>query len=75
MLPVVLLVSVVIGRWWLVPGAALFWGVVIVATNPDRSVDLFFAAAGLAAANAAVGVLAHRTVTAAARAVRRARHS
>jgi len=65
LIPVVLLLGAVAGRWWVVPLAVVVWSLVVGVSEP--SVGLFVAAAGLAALNAAVGVVLHRTLATGAR--------
>jgi hypothetical protein len=72
-IPTLLLVGVAIGRWWAVPASALAWVGLLLATNTIGGGTLL-AAAGLAAANALVGVLVRKTaaqVIATGRAIRR----
>jgi hypothetical protein len=71
-IPTLLLVGVVIGRWWAVPASAFVWVGLLLATNTIAG-DTLLAAAGLAAANALAGVLVRKTtpqVIAAGRAMR-----
>lgn len=49
MIPTVLLLAFVVGRWWAVPLLAIGWGLLV----PDAS---FVSAVGLAAGNALVAV-------------------
>jgi hypothetical protein len=58
-IPSILLPSVVIGRWWVIPAAAVFWAVLLLSTGIIGVADVP-TAAGLAAANAAVGVAVHQ---------------
>jgi len=62
MIPTVLVPAALVGRWWFIPPVALGWAIVVVGTNAGASAGLFFAAAGMAAANAAVGVVFHKAV-------------
>jgi hypothetical protein len=61
-IPTLLLVGVVVGRWWVVPASALVWVALLLATGTVDSGGVL-AAAGLAAANAVVGVLVHKAGT------------
>lgn len=62
MIPTVLVPAAIVGRWWFVPIAALGWAVLIISTNSDADVSLFFGAAAFGGANAAVGVAVHKAV-------------
>jgi hypothetical protein len=61
MIPTILVVGLAVGRWWLLPVAAVAWVVLLLATGVIGLVEIP-AAAGLALANAAVGVAVHKTV-------------
>jgi hypothetical protein len=63
----VVLPATIVGRWWFVPIAALGWAVLIVSTNSDADVSLFFGAAAFAGANATVGLAIHKAVVLLAR--------
>jgi hypothetical protein len=58
-IPTVLLPTAVVGRWWVVPIAAVAWASILLV---DGLCDLGCAAgaAGVAAVNAVVGVLVHK---------------
>jgi hypothetical protein len=60
-IPTLLVVGLLLGRWWLVPIAAIAWVVLLALTN-DLGVGEAPAAAVLATANAAVGVALHKLV-------------
>lgn len=60
MLPLVLLVAVIIGRWWLIPIAAVAWPIVVSLGGDCSGIGCVLGAAGLGALNAAVGVLVHQ---------------
>ncbi len=55
MIPTLLVLGAVVGRWWAVPAAALGW-VVLVAAAGDCGPDCWPPAAALASVNTAVGV-------------------
>ena len=65
MIPTVLLVGVLFGRWWkiTVPVAVLGWPSLLIASGIDSGFQFALAAALLAAANVVAGVLAHQAVT------------
>ena len=64
MIPTMILLGLVLGRWWLpaLGTAAVLWPALLVATNVINldEADVLAGAAGLAVANAGVGVLAHQ---------------
>jgi hypothetical protein len=69
-IPTLLLVGLVVGRRWAVLVGAVAWAVVLFVPGTIGVVDLPLAA-GLAAANIAVGVLARRVLARALRVGRR----
>jgi hypothetical protein len=58
-IPTMLLVGLVIGRWWAVPLGGVAWAALVAASIAPGDVPL---AAALGAANVAVGVLARWAV-------------
>lgn len=64
MIPSLLLVGLVLGRWWWLPLllAALGWPTLLVATEAMTVTPGLVGAAGLAVLNAAVGVAVHQAV-------------
>jgi hypothetical protein len=64
-IPTVLLVGVLFGRWWkiTVPVAVLGWPSLLIASGIDSGFQFALTAALLAAANVVVGVLGHQAVT------------
>jgi Flp pilus assembly protein protease CpaA len=60
-IPTILLPSVLIGRWWTIPAAAVLWTVLLLATGTIGAADIPLTA-GLGAANAAVGVAVHQAL-------------
>ena len=64
MIPTMILLGLVLGRWWWVAivTAALGWPILLVVTDVGASGAGLLEAAALAAANAAVGVLVHQGV-------------
>jgi Flp pilus assembly protein protease CpaA len=60
-IPTILLPSFLVGRWWTIPIAAVLWTVLLLATGTIGAADIPLAA-GLGAANAAVGVAVHQTL-------------
>jgi hypothetical protein len=61
MIPVALLLGLAFGRWLAVPVAAVGWAAILYVDGACR-LDCAPAAAALAAANAVVGVLAHKAL-------------
>jgi hypothetical protein len=61
-IPTILLPSFIIGRWWVIPAATVIWAVVLLLTNTIGAADIP-GAAGFAAANATVGVVAHKVIS------------
>ncbi|MEV0428538.1 hypothetical protein ACIBPB_12185 [Micromonospora sp. NPDC049836] len=64
MIPSLLLVGLVLGRWWWLPLllAAVGWPALLVATGAMTVAPGLVGAAGLAVLNAAVGVAVHQAV-------------
>jgi hypothetical protein len=60
-IPTILLPSILVGRWWTIPAAAVLWTVLLLATGTIGVVDIPLTA-GLGAANAAVGVAVHQAL-------------
>jgi Flp pilus assembly protein protease CpaA len=60
-IPTILLPSFLVGRWWTIPIAAVLWTVLLLATGTIGAADIPLAA-GLGAANAAVGVAVHQAL-------------
>jgi len=58
-IPTLLLVGLVLGRWWrvVIPVAAIGWAVLLIATGVDSGPSFAVAAALLGAVNVAVGVV------------------
>ncbi len=56
MIPTVLIVGLLVGRWWYVPFAATSWAAVVWIEGSVTDAGGFFAAAGLALVNALVAV-------------------
>ncbi len=73
MIPTMILVGLILGRWWwgALASAAIGWPLVLVATDVMRLEPGLVAAAGLAVANAGVGVLAHQGALRGVRQLRR----
>jgi hypothetical protein len=69
-IPTVLSPAAIVGRWWFVPIAAVGWAVLIVSTNNDADVSLFFGEAAFGGANATAGVAVHKAVILLARTLR-----
>ncbi len=66
MIPTLLLVGVVLGRWWriVVPLAVVGWVVLLITTGVDSGLVFVVEAGLLAAANVIVGVLLNQAVRA-----------
>ena len=62
-IPLALVIGLGAGRWWAIPLAALAW-VPLVLVGAACDVACAPGAAGLAAANAAVGVVVHKALAA-----------
>jgi hypothetical protein len=63
-IPTVILVGLLFGRWWkiTVPAAVLGWPTLLIASGVDSGFRFALAAGLLAAANVVLGVLAHQAV-------------
>lgn len=59
MIPTLLLVGLVLGRWWrvVIPAGAISWAVLLIVTGVDSGLPFAVSAALLGAINVAVGVL------------------
>ena len=59
MIPTLLLVGLVLGRWWrvVIPAAAIGWAVLLMVLGVDSGFSFVAAAALLGAINVAVGVV------------------
>lgn len=68
-----LLVGLVVGRWWVIPLGGVVWGALVVFAVSIAPADVPLAAA-FGAANVAVGVVARWTVVWIARLVVRVTH-
>jgi hypothetical protein len=71
-IPTLLLVGLLLGRWWrfVIPAAALGWAVLLVATGVDSGLSFAVAATALGAINTVVGVLAYQALAFAVRSLR-----
>jgi hypothetical protein len=72
MIPTVIVVGLVVGRWWVLAVAAVGWVVLLAATGITGDAGSLAVGAGLAVANAGVGVAVHKGVAALFRALRAA---
>ena len=61
MIPTVIVLGLVVGRWWLVPLAGLAWVILLTAVN-DLGLSDAPVAASLAMVNAGIGVAGHKVV-------------
>ena len=59
MIPTLLLVGLVLGRWWrvVIPAATIGWAVLLIVTGVDSGLSFAVAAALLGAINVGVGVV------------------
>jgi hypothetical protein len=64
MIPTMLLVGLVFGRWWRVtiPVGTLAWVVLLIATGTGSGLPFVLGAAAFGAANVIVGVLAYQAI-------------
>ena len=64
MIPTLLLVGLVFGRWWrvVIPAAAIGWAVLLMVAGVDSGLPFAAAAALLGAINVAVGVVVFQAV-------------
>ena len=64
MVPTMLLVGLVFGRWWRVtiPVGTLVWVVLLVATGTGSGLPFVLGGAAFGAANVIVGVLAYQVI-------------
>jgi hypothetical protein len=64
-IPTLILVGFVLGRWWriAIPLAAVGWPVLLIVTDVDSGFDFALGAASLAIANVLVGVLVFRALS------------
>lgn len=77
MIPTMLLFGLVLGRWWRLSlvAAAVVWPAILLVTGTMAVEAGLLGAAGLAAVNAGVGVLAHQGVLRGVRFLRRRQES
>jgi hypothetical protein len=63
-IPTLILVGLVFGRWWriVIPVAAVGWAMLLIATGVDSGFVFALGAAALAIPNVAVGVLVHQAL-------------
>jgi hypothetical protein len=71
MIPTVILVGLLFGRWWAVPLVAVGWPLLLLATSTIEVTEVPTAAA-FGIANIAVGILAHKALAWALRTLRQA---
>ena len=64
MIPTLILVGLIFGRWWriVIPLAAIGWAVLLIVTGADSGFVFALGAAALAIPNVALGVLVHRVL-------------
>ena len=77
MIPTLIVLGLVLGRWWWLPLgiSAVGWPILLVATGVMDIEPGLLAASGLAVLNAGVGVLVHQGILWTVRQVRRAMNS
>ena len=71
MIPTLIVVGLVFGRWWriVIPGAAVGWAVLLIATGVDSGFAFALGAVVIAIPNVALGVLVHQALLLLARRV------
>lgn len=71
MIPTMLVYGLLVGRWWrfAILSSAVIWPIILLVDGVTASPWALLAAAGLGAANAAVGVLVHQAILRGSRAV------
>ena len=62
MIPILILVGLLGGRWYLVPIAAVAWAAILGVTGTISGFETYAEAAALGAANTAVGVALHQII-------------
>lgn len=62
MIPTLIVVGLVLGRWWIIPPVALLWSIVLALTGVLSGTQDLVAAALIGALNVAVGVLVHKGI-------------
>jgi hypothetical protein len=64
MIPTLILVGLIFGRWWqiAIPLAAVGWAVLLIVTGVDSGFVFALGAAAIAMPNVALGVLVHRAL-------------
>lgn len=62
MIPVLVVIGLIFGRWRLVIVAAIAWPIFLLATGSDLALDEVPLASGLAMANTFVGVILHEGI-------------
>ena len=64
MIPTLILVGLVFGRWWrvVIPVAAVGWAVLLIATGVESGLLFALGAAAIAIPNVALGVLVHQAL-------------
>jgi hypothetical protein len=73
MIPTVIVVGLVVGRWWVLAIAAVGWVVVLAAAGITGDGGSLAVGAGLAVANGGVGVAIHKVFAASFRALQAAK--
>jgi len=68
-IPTLILLGLVLGRWWrfVIPLAAVGWPILLLVTGVDRGLDFVVGASAFAFANVVVGVLLYQVVAGAGR--------
>jgi hypothetical protein len=62
MIPPLVAIGLIFGRWWLVRVAAFAWPIFLVAMGSDLALDEVPLASGLAMVNTFVGVILHQGI-------------
>ena len=74
MIPTLILIGLIFGRWWriVMPLAAVGWAVLLIVTGVDSGLVFALGAVAIAIPNVALGVLVHRVLWQLVRRVRTA---
>ena len=60
MIPTLIVLGLLVGRWWLVTIATIAWPIVLIATKVGTGFHFTVESAGFAAINTAAGVAVHK---------------
>lgn len=62
MIPVLILAGLIVGRWWMLPLAAIVWPAILISRDLGTGLHFAVVAAAFAVANTAAAVLAHKGI-------------